>query len=176
MMNYYNDNYRIAVTSLTEARDDHYDKENAIYRLSACVKISNSTTFSQVYTLLYDLSKLEVRPRRLFLNENMLEVDWAPRGFQMVMNRGQYAGLVLEFAEFLNKTGIPDLVIQEGFFWDDPGESVKGVSADLINFFPTFNADCFGAKDNEPIEIMDCINHLTFSCLQTKKGFCYTFN
>lgn len=159
-MNSYNDNYRIAIKSLKDARSDHYDRENAIYRLSACVKISNGTAFSQVYTLLKEISKLKVLPKRLFFYEDMLEIDWAPRGFQMVMNRAHYAGLVLEFAEFLNETGIPDLIIQEGFFGDDPKMGVKGVDNDLINFFPTFNEDCFGTKDNELIEIINCADSL----------------
>ncbi|HDR7314291.1 hypothetical protein MXL46_19040 [Heyndrickxia sporothermodurans] len=156
------DNFQIAISALTQARSDHYDGVNAIYRLSACVSIpkgtSNDGVERQVKKVTKDLAKLSVRPNRIFIHDNMIEIDWYPKAYryQMVMNRGQYVGLLLEFAEFLNKAPIQDLYIQDGFFDDDPEDSVRSVDNDLVNFFPEFNSKCFGAEDKESIEIINC--------------------
>jgi hypothetical protein len=156
----YKDNFQIAVATLTEARSDHYDGINAIYRFPARVKIPEGTSADglnrQLQKLIKDLSKLSVRPNRINIHDDMLEIDWYPKGYQMVMNRGQYAGLLLEFAEFLNKAPIRNLLIQEFYFGDDPEDSVRSVSNDMVNFFPEFNAACFGSEDKEPIEIINC--------------------
>ncbi|MEI2446060.1 hypothetical protein [Priestia megaterium] len=159
-MNHKKSNYQIAISSLTNARHDHYDGVNAIYRLSAYAKIPESTCKDgferQLQKIMKNLSSLSVYPNRIYVQDDKLEIDWYPKGYQMVMNRGQYAGLLLEFAEFLNKANMRDLVIQDGFFGDDPEESVKSMSNDMINFFPEFNSDCFGLRDNNSIEIMYC--------------------
>jgi hypothetical protein len=152
-------NFPIAISALSKARSDHYDGINAIYRLPACVKIPDGTCGDglkrQLQKLIKDLSKLSVRPNRIYIHDDMIEIDWYPKGYQMVMNRGQYAGLLLEYAEFLNKAPIRDLFIQDGYFGDDPEDSVRSVSNDLVNFFPEFNSKCFGATDSEPIEVID---------------------
>ena len=113
----YKNNFQIAVAALTDARSDHYDGVNAIYRLPACVKIPKGTGVDgverQLQKLIKDLSELSVRPNRIFIHDDMIEIDWYPKGYQMVMNRGQYAGLLLEFAESLNKAPIQDLLMQE---------------------------------------------------------------
>lgn len=153
-------NYQIAVSSLTEARSDHYDGVNAIYRLAAQVpipeEISPDGKQRIIKRIVKDLSAQKVLANRIYIHEESLEIDFYPKGFQMVMTRGQYAGLQLEFAQFLNQTGIQGIVIQDGCYMDDPEESVKSVSNDLINFFPEFNSKCFGARKNEPIDIFNC--------------------
>ena len=98
---------------------------------------------------------MDVKANRIFIHDGKIEIDFYPKGFQMVMSRGQYAGLVFEFAEFLNNSSIQNLYIQSRFFLDDPDDSVKGVSNDMINFFPEFNQDCFGSNPNEPIKIIN---------------------
>ncbi|MBL3647436.1 hypothetical protein [Bacillus sp. RHFS10] len=152
-------NYQIAVSSLTEARSDHYDGVNAIYRLAAQVPIPEEVSPDGMHRylerLLKDLSAQKVLANRIYIDEKSLKIDFYPKGFQMVMTRGQYAGLQLEFAQFLDQTGIRGIVIQDGCYMDDPEESVKYVSNDLINFFPEFNSKCFGARKNEPIEIIN---------------------
>ncbi|MDR4316647.1 Uncharacterised protein [Niallia circulans] len=157
----YKNNFQIAVAALTDVRSDHYDGINAIYRLPACVKIPEGTCENglerQLQKLIKDLSELSVRPNRIYIHDDMIEIDWYPKGYQMVMNRGQYVGLLLEFAEFLNKVPIQDLLIQDGYFGDDPEDSVRSVSNDMVNFFPEFNSNCFGLRDNESIEIINCI-------------------
>ncbi|WP_108671541.1 hypothetical protein [Peribacillus acanthi] len=154
------DNYQIAISSLTAARNDHYDGVNAIYRLAAQVPIPEGTSPDGmqrvVKRLVKDLSAQKVLANRIYIDEAFLKIDFYPKGFQMVMTRGQYAGLQLEFAQFLDHTGIRGIVIQDGCYMDDPEESVKSVSNDLINFFPEFNSKCFGARENEPIEIFNC--------------------
>lgn len=153
-------NYQIAVSSLTSARNDHYDGVNAIYRLAAQVPVPKGTSPDgvqrQVKRLVKDLMVQKVRANRINIHEEMLVIDFYPKGFQMAMTRGQYAGLQLEFAEFLNQTGILGIEIQDGCYNDDPEDSVKSVSNDIINFFPEFNSKCFGARDNEPMEIINC--------------------
>lgn len=155
----YKDNFQIAVAGLTEVRSDHYDGINAIYRLPACVKIPEGTCGDGlerfIQKLIKDLSEMSVRPNRIYIHDDMIEIDWYPKGYQMVMNRGQYAGLLLVYAEFLNKAPIRDLFIQEGYFGDDPEDSVRSVSNDSVNFFPEFNSKCFGATNSEAIEIID---------------------
>ncbi|MEK3857501.1 hypothetical protein [Cytobacillus sp. FSL H8-0458] len=155
-----NNNYHIAISSLTAARNDHYDGVNAIYRLAAQVPIPKGTSRDglkrEIKRVVKDLSGQKVLANRIIIHEEFLEIDFYPKGFQMVMTRGQYAGLQLEFAEFLNQTGIWGIVIQDGCYMDDPECSVKSVSNGSINFFPEFNSKCFGARDNEPIEIINC--------------------
>jgi hypothetical protein len=156
----YKNNFQIAVAGLTDVRSDHYDGINAIYRLPASVRIPEGTCGDGLERLLKklikDLSELGVRPNRIYIHDDRIEIDWYPKGYQMVMNRGQYVGLLLEFAEFLNKSPIQELLIQDGYFGDDPEDSVRSVSNDMVNFFPEFNSSCFGLKDNESIEIINC--------------------
>ncbi|MEW4973131.1 hypothetical protein ABRY75_18440 [Bacillus stercoris] len=153
-------NYHIAISSLTAARNDHYDGVNAIYRLAAQVPINKGTSPDglqrQIKRLVKELMVQKVRANRINIHEDMLVIDFYPKGFQMVMTRGQYAGLQLEFAEFLNRTGIWGIEIQDGCYMDDPEDSVKSVCNGLINFFPEFNSKCFGARENEFIEIINC--------------------
>lgn len=152
-------NYQIANSALSEVREDHYDGVNAIYRLAATVPIPDGTPTDGIYRLLNrlssQLSTLEVRANRIFIGNHSLDIDFYPKGYQMVMTRGQYAGLQLELAEFLSKSGIKGITIQSGSFMDDPDNSVKTVSNNLINFFPEFNSKCFGAYDGESIEVIN---------------------
>jgi hypothetical protein len=156
----YKNNFQIAVKALTDARSDHYDGINAIYRLPACVPIPEGSSSDgirrQIQKLIKDLVKLSVRPNRIIIHDDMIEIDWYPKGYQMVMNRGQYAGLLLEFAKFLNAAPIRDLLIQDGYFGDAPEDSVRSVNNDQVNFFPEFNSKYFGATDREPIEVIVC--------------------
>ncbi|SHN33738.1 hypothetical protein [Gracilibacillus kekensis] len=152
-------NYELAISSLTYAREDHYDGINAIYRLAACVPIQKDSSphgiRRQLRRLIKDLLKLDVKPNRIFVHDDKLEISYYPKRFQMVMTRGQYTGLQLEFAEFLNKSSIRDLMIHDGCYRDDPEYSVKAVNNELINFYPEFNSQCFGARENEPIEVVN---------------------
>lgn len=153
------DNYSKAISALNGEREDHYDGVNAIYRLAAVVPIPNDTSPDgvrrQLKRLVKDLSTQKVRANRIYVYEQRLNIDFYPKGFQMVMTRGQYAGLQLEFAEFLNQTGIREIVIQDGCYADDPEDSVRTVSNDEVNFFPEFNSKCFGAKEGDSIEILN---------------------
>lgn len=152
-------NFKKVIMALTKARSDHYDGENAIYRLAASVPIPKESCPDglrrQIKKLLKGLELLEVRANRINIHDNFIEIEWYTKGYQMVMNRGQYVGLLLEFAEFLNKAQIEDLTIMETFSNDDPENTVRSVSNDLVNFFPEFNSTCFGAMDREPIEVMN---------------------
>ncbi|MED3602906.1 hypothetical protein P4472_13595 [Bacillus subtilis] len=120
-----NANFQKAIMALDPnySRNDHYDGVNAIYRLAAYVPVPEGCSPDgirrQIKKLIKELNKLEVRPNRLNIYEDMIEIDYYPKGYQMVMNRGQYAGLQLEFAEFRNKAPILDLFFQDGFFRDD---------------------------------------------------------
>jgi len=155
MMRKNNTNFKKVIMALTKARSD----PNAIYRLAASVSIPKESCPDglrrQIKKLLKDLELSEVRANRINIHDNFIEIEWYTKGYQMVMNRGQYVGLLLEFAEFLNKASIQDLIIIDTFSDDDPENIVRCVSNDLVNFFPEFNSTCFGAKDRETIEVMN---------------------
>lgn len=156
-MNYRKSNIQIAISSLNEAREDHYDGVNAIYRLAAYVPIPEDTSSDgkerQLNRLIEDLSNQKVRANRIYVSESRIDVDYYPRGFQMARTRGQFVGLQLEFAQFLNQSSIWGMEIQRGSYWDDPDDSVRSASNDQINFFPEFNSKCFGLQGDEEIDI-----------------------
>lgn len=137
--------------------EDHYDGVHPIYRLAAYVKLDKNWSANRLdryFRYLYrKLSKLSVRPNVIFIWDDKIVIDWYPRGIQMVMNIGQYAGLVLQFAKFLDNCHVKGLEILIGCFDDDPGDPVDYATHKDINFFPEFNAECFGS--NRPIEIVD---------------------
>lgn len=161
-MNFNKSNYQLAISAIEYGREDHYNGVDAIYRLAACVPIVYEETSAdglrrQIKQLTKQLSLLDVQADRLYINEDMIEIDFHPKGFQMVMTRGQYVGLLLEFADFLDKSKIENIQIQDGFYYDDPETSVRTVSNDQINFFPEFNSKCFGKhSDDVPIEVYNC--------------------
>lgn len=165
-------NYQIAASCLSNAREDHSDGVNAIYRLAAQVPIPKKTSPDELRRLIKelaeDLSIQKVLANRITIHKKFLEVDYYPKGFQMAMNRGQYTGLVLEFAHFLNETGINEITIQDGFYMEEPDASVKSVGNDLINFFPEFNSKCFGASNHESIQIVN-LNRFKKSFRETKE-------
>ncbi|MGD6960064.1 hypothetical protein ACQCWA_20860 [Rossellomorea aquimaris] len=150
-------NFQLAMNALTEARSDHYDGVNAIYRLSAYLEMDDGDSEEDyakyLERVIEILSKLSVRPNRIYVCDNKFEMDWYPKGFQMVMTRGQFSGLMLEFAEFLNNTQIPNFYINEGSFGDDPEETVRSDNNNMVNFFPRFNSRYFGLKENKTMDI-----------------------
>lgn len=156
-MNQRKSNVQIAISSLNEAREDHYDGVNAIYRLAAYVPIPEKTSIDgrdrQLNRLIESLSGLKVRANRIYISKNWIEVDYYPRGFQMVMTKGQFVGLQLEFAQFIDQSSIQGMIIQDGCYSDDPDDSVKSASNDQINFFPEFNSKCFGLQEGNKIEV-----------------------
>jgi hypothetical protein len=156
-----NENYRKAISVLDPngAREDHCDGGNAIYRLAAFVDLDLTMSLDGLKRYLKKLTKqlsgLSTRPNVILIMDNMIEISWYAKEFQVVMNRGQYAGLALQFAKFLNESRIENIRIQEGCFNDDPEADVKKASDKEVNFFPEFNNECFGANPNEPIRIFN---------------------
>ncbi|WP_394219123.1 hypothetical protein [Halobacillus trueperi] len=148
------------------ARDDHYDGIHALYRLAAYVpkekNISSIDLQMKLSTLISQLSNLDVRPNAIHISESMFEIIWYTKDFQMVMSRGQYAGLVMDFSLFLKNSLIQDIYIHDGCFDDDPDSDVRMVSNDLVNFFPQFNHQCFGAANDQPIEVRDFTDSCAF--------------
>ncbi|MDW4528785.1 hypothetical protein R3398_20785 [Rossellomorea marisflavi] len=153
-------NYQIAITTLTNARKDHYDGENAIYRLAARknvpVGISQKKLQNYVGNLVDVLSVQDVIANKVNIHKGFIEVEFYPKGYQMVMTKGQYAGLHLEFAQFIEKTKIIGLEAQKTFLEDEPDYSVRAVANELVNFFPEFNSKCFGTSDRRDIEVNSC--------------------
>ncbi|OEH56402.1 hypothetical protein AQ616_02470 [Oceanobacillus sp. E9] len=152
----YKNNFQLAMNALTEARSDHYDGVNGIYRFSAYLEIDDGDSEENYAKYLERvseiLSKLSVRPNRIYVCDNKFEIDWYPKGFQIVMTREQYLQLMLEFAAFLNDTEIPNFYINDGSFGDDPEEPVRSVN-NTVNFLPKFNSRCFGLKKSETVDI-----------------------
>jgi len=157
-------NFEIANSAMKYARSDHYNGVNAIYRLAASVPLSQKNCTdsgkNQVKWLVGKLSELKVKANRVNVLEETLEINFYPKGFQMVMTKGQYVGLLLEFAEFLDNSGILGIKIQEDCYNDAPDDSVKAVRNNQINFFPEFDSNCFGLNDHEKIRIRDCYLNL----------------
>ncbi|MCY8498577.1 hypothetical protein P8917_03980 [Bacillus atrophaeus] len=72
----------------------------------------------------------------------------------MAMTRGQYVGLVTEFANFLDSSGTEEYLLQYSFLLETPyDDSVLSATNDQINFFPEFNSKCFGADESEKIQV-----------------------
>lgn len=153
-------NYQTAISVLSYAREDHFDGVNAIYRLGAALELDSHMSQDGLERYLKKLKKQlkesGICPNRIFIFPGSIGIDWYPRGYQMVMNRGQYAGLYLQFAKYLDECPIRNIRIEEGCVDDDPEDSVKGVSNTEINFFPEFNEKCFGSEHEELIEIVNC--------------------
>lgn len=152
-------NSEIAISALTEASHNHFEGEYALYRMAAYVPVEKGASPAglqrQLNKLKKELLKLRVKADRIMLFDDMLEISFFPNGYQMVMTRGQYAGLQLEFAEFLDDSGIDGIKIQGGCYNDDPDYSVTAASNHQINFFPEFNSLCFGARSDDPIEVVN---------------------
>jgi hypothetical protein len=78
-------NFAITKSSMTQARSDHYDGVNAIYRLAAYVSIPKGTSSDgvrrQISRLRKELSILNVRANRINIYGDMLEIDFYPKGF-----------------------------------------------------------------------------------------------
>lgn len=150
-------NIEMALSALTNGREDHYDGVNAIYRLPAYVSIPIGITKEslqrEINHLLKQLSILSVQANQITIHRYIIEIDFYPRGFQMVMNKGQYVGLLIEFVEFLDNSKISGIKFSEEFYNDRPDISVRTVNNEYINFFPEFNSKCFGGIDGESIEI-----------------------
>lgn len=156
-------NYQTALRMLDPlfCREDHCDGANAIYRLSALYyledDISEDGLEREIKKLIREVSKFSVRPDTLYVHESFIEIDWYPESYQMVMNRGQYIGLVVEFAKFLNECPIKLYINDECFYDDDPEFSVRIVNNDDINFFPQFNQKCFGLDPMHSIEVVNLL-------------------
>ncbi|MEW4221072.1 hypothetical protein [Rossellomorea marisflavi] len=159
-------NYQIAISALNTARNDHYDGANAIYRLSARknvpMEISRSNLLNYVKGLVENLSVQEVIANKVNIHKGFIEVEYYPKGYQMVMTKGQYVGLHLEFAEFIEKTNILGLEVQKTFLEDEPDYTVRAVANQEINFFPEFNSKCFGTSDRRTIEVNRCSTDLVW--------------
>ncbi|MDF9506475.1 hypothetical protein P5808_13845 [Bacillus cereus] len=155
-----NSNYQTAISVLSYAREDHFDGVNTLYRLGAILELDSSMSQDGLERYLKKLKKqleeLSICPNRILISGNHVEIDWYPKGYQMVMNRGQYAGLFLEFAKYLNECPIQNIRIGDGCVDDDPDDLVKSALNGEINFFPEFNEKCFGIQDGESIEILNC--------------------
>ena len=152
-------NHQIAVDALKYACKSHYDGVHTIYRMAACVLFEENVTDNEIFARLQRLSEelkvLDVRANRIMVYDDMLEIDFYPKRSLMVMNKGQYAGLMLQFADFLEKSGLEDMFIQSGMYDDDPGDKIYPSNEYLVNHFPEFNSICFGSCNYEQIEVVD---------------------
>lgn len=142
-----------------DMREDHYDGEHSLYRLSAYAKFNTHLYLPEAskeleYVVDY-LSQLPVRPHHLFVDNGYgWEVVWYAKEHQVVTSQKQYVQLILEFVSFLEQNESPffSFVLQEGFLLDDPAERISGLPNEALNFSPEFNASCFGNDDE--IEVM----------------------
>ncbi len=147
-----------------DKREDHYDGEHSLYRLSAYVTFNThlylpEATKELEYVLNY-FSQLPVRPHHLFVDNGYgWEVVWYAKEHQVVTSQKQYVQLILEFVSFLEQNESPffSFVLQEGFLLDDPAERISGLPNEALNFSPEFNALCFGNENEiEVISLNKC--------------------
>lgn len=138
-------------------REDHYSNCNGIYRFCAVVKykgLNERNINEAVLNLTQKLYKLPIIPSRIFIVDyELMEVEWAAKDYQIVKDKMQYLKLSLEFAKFLDESGIDELMVNLGAFNDDP-EFFKDSSNKKFNTNPKFNVECFGHKN---IEMQYCL-------------------
>ncbi|MFC6040528.1 hypothetical protein ACFPYN_13965 [Paenisporosarcina macmurdoensis] len=131
-------------------RDDHFDGENGLYRLSARIPLDPKSTVPRVleysHYLIGKLYELSVKPTRMFIHDNMFEVEWRAIGYQVVSSKAQYMELILHFAHFLERNQFDNIDLQLGFLSDCPVGSIHEIPMNDINFSPQFNIECFGSK------------------------------
>ncbi len=135
-------------------REDHYSEGNGIYRFSAFAELGCSDEKKldkDLEELLNELYKLLVKPSRIFVYGNSVEIDWSPNGLQVVTSKENYLNISLEFAKFLDNAYINKLIVNEGSFCDDPDEFTDNQNRE-INNHPSFDKECFGYDE---IEIID---------------------
>jgi hypothetical protein len=139
-------------------RQDHYDGQSALYRLSAKMNLENRITNvskeNMVNKLINSSSKWSVIPNELVLFSDTMEIHWYAKEYQMVSNRKEYTLLIQNFLDFIH--GIPDVEILflDRCLTEDPDRSMWSVPNELVNFNPKFNSDCFGSKDGD-INVLD---------------------
>jgi len=137
-------------------REDHFDGKNGFYRLSAKISIDPASDALGVleysHYVIGKLYQLSVRPSRVFIYDNMFDIEWHAIGNQVVSSKTQYMKLILQFAHFLEKNQFDNIDLQEGFFDDDPGGSIHEIPMNEVNFSPQFNKECFGS--NGEIEVL----------------------
>jgi len=131
-------------------REEHYDGENGLYRLSARIPLDPKSTALRVieysHYVIGKLYQLSVIPSRMFIYDDKFEIDWVANGYQVVSSKAQYMDLILHFAHFLEKNKLENIDIQTGFIDDCPGGNIHEISINEINFSPQFNKECFGSK------------------------------
>lgn len=135
-------------------RHDHYSDGNGIYRFDALAYFNCSckNDIGEVAEeILERLYKLEVKPSRMSIFEDCIEVSWEANGFQIVSSKEQYLKLSLEFAKFLDSANIKELKLNEGSFDDDPEYTEP-----VINLNPKFDNTCFGSNE---IKVIDWRGH-----------------
>lgn len=140
--------------------EDHYSGEHSLYRLAAEIRFNTrlypKEASDELKYVLNKLSNLPVRPDHLFVNGgDRWEVVWYAKEHQVVTSKKQYIQLILEFVSFLEEHPSPlfMMVMQEGFFWDDPNDCISGLPNEALNFSPQFNANCFGHEGE--IEVIE---------------------
>jgi len=147
-MNFWND---------VSVREDHYNGRNSLYRLSAKVPLEPALTteylLNNSHYLRGLLSELPIRPSRIFIYDDMYEIEWFAKCYLVVSSKAQYMELILHFAQYLDENQFEHfrMDIQEGFVGDDPGSSIDGIPFYKINFSPKFINECFG--NNGEIEV-----------------------
>lgn len=131
-------------------RKEHYSNCNGIYRFCAVAKyeVLNENNINEVVlNLTQKLYKLPIIPSRIFVSDyDLIEVEWAAKDLQIVKDKIQYLKLSLEFAKFLDESGIDELIINSGAFNDDP-EFFKDALNRKFNTNPEFSVECFGHKN-----------------------------
>lgn len=155
-MKFKNSNDYINMQSM---RKEHSDGEHLVGCLVATIGFNSNLQFpeasKELEYVLNQLNQLPVRPHQLFVESgSSWEAVWYANDYQMVSDKWEYAGLILDFSEFLEQHQAPFFTtfLQDWFLLADSGERISELPNEAINFSPAFNVAWFG-NDGE-IEVI----------------------
>lgn len=125
-------------------RKDHYDGQNALYRLSAVIYLRSNENGIKVQHLIENSKGWKVPPSEMVVFSERIEIHWYTIGYQMILNHEQYLELIRDYIIFLNSIDDLNISFLERCLIESPDCTVWGVPNEIINFKPGFNSKCFG--------------------------------
>lgn len=144
--------------------DEHYKDGNGIYRFSATVErlggrmIINPTnpeeTAENIKLFIGIMNLLRIRPYRVWIYPESLEIDWASNDAQIVTSREKYLRLSLEFARYIDSIKACSMKVNTGSFSDSP-KCKDELNNYIKNYNPCFTEESFGNYFDRDILVED---------------------
>ncbi len=139
-------------------RDDHFDGKHIFPRFAAYVrKLFGEPILESGYCkdnpditdILKLLENISIRPGRIYLHDNSVEVEWFTNHSGPLTSLEEYFKISMEFAEYIDSIKYLTLEFQAGTYLDDP-----------YDYIPlSFNKIIYDSKisTHKNIEVLDCI-------------------